>query len=682
MIKIIWCICLLGIAGCLFAEGGDHFYRRGERWTDPKACRMPEPLLLPGPQHAGVWCEKKVPSGYRTLAYRVALPRYREGMFFSRDERPGDYTWPHNTNRLLPWTFRQLGELLSPSYPGIPSNGKVAPQGDALLLHLQDGQYLFLKAVAGPNSLSWLEVTPEGELLLYVSTLGQDELDPKVPLVLYACEKNPYTVVKEAYRQLTGNKYIADVRQREKKEFPEPFHYLGWCSWEQYHKNIDERQLLADLRRIEDSGLPVRYVLIDDGHVQSEKDRLTSFRPDPAKFPRGWQPILQTRRKDKIRWIGLWYALPGYWQGIAADNDFPEEIGHCLFPYRESLLPGKSRKNIEAYYRYYLRSLHAYGFDFLKIDVQSLQLPLYMGGTQVIPQARECNRVLEKETHRLGMGLINCMAHNTLNTDHTRYSAVTRVSIDYLKFDEDMARSHLFQSYVNTLLFGQTVWPDHDMFHSCDSICGGMMARSKALSGGPVYLSDAPGDFVPELIWPLVDADGRLYRPEAPAIPAPEALFTDPFRSGEAWKVVAPVGEQAMALICYNLNVNQGKAEARLSPDDYLYAEIRSGKKSGPARRIVIYDWQNQAAEELQGEKKVVLEGFTDRLFYFCPIVEGWGVIGLQEKYLSPATVKIKSCTPERLILEVSAKGTLNVWKEGELRKIKVEGPGRVTLNR
>ncbi len=680
--KILLCICLLGITGCLFAEGGDHFYRRGERWTDPGAYWMPEPLLLSGQQEAGVWQEKKVPPGYRTLVYRVALPQYREGLFFSRDERPGDYTWPHNTNRLLPWAFRQLGELLASSYPGIPSNGKVSPQGDALLLHLQNGHYLFLKAVAGSNSISWLNVTPEGELLLYVSTLGPDELDRKVPVVLYACEENAYTVMEAAYRKLAGNKCIADIRRREKKVFPEPFHYLGWCSWEHYYKNIDEKQLLVDFRRIEDSGLPVRYVLIDDGHVQSKRDQLTSFTPDPEKFPRGWEPILSTRRQDKIRWIGLWYALPGYWQGIAADNEFPEEINHCLFPYNKSLLPGKNRKEIETYYRYYLGSLHAYGFDFLKIDVQSLQLPLYMGGERAIPQARECNRILEKETHRLGMGLINCMAHNILNTDHTRYSAVTRVSIDYLKFNEDMARSHLFQSYVNTLLFGQTVWPDHDMFHSCDSICGEMMARSKALSGGPVYLSDAPGDFVPELIWPLVDADGRLFRPEAPAIPAPESIFTDPFWSGKAWKVVAPVGGQAMALICYNLNKKKGRVEARLSPDDYLFAEIRPGGKPVLPDRMLIYDWQNQVAEELQGEKKVVLDGFTDRLFYFCPVVEGWGVIGLQEKYLSPATVKIKSCTAERLILEVLDKGTLNVWKDGELRKVNVAGPGEVTLNK
>ena len=68
---------------------------------------------------------------------------------------------------------------------------------------------------------------------------------------------------------------------------------------------------------------------------------------------------------------------------------------------------------------------------------------------------------------------MNCMAQNILNIDHTQYSSVTRVSIDYKKYDEDMAKSHLFQSYTNTLLQGQTVWPDHDKFHSCDTVSPG-----------------------------------------------------------------------------------------------------------------------------------------------------------------------------------------------------------------
>lgn len=162
-----------------------------------------------------------------------------------------------------------------------------------------------------------------------------------------------------------------------------------------------------------------------------------------------------------------------------------------------------------------------------------------MGGHESIRQATDCNRSLEAETHRQNMGLMNCMAQNVINTDHTSHSNSTRVSIDYKKYDEDMAKSHLFQSYTNTLLLGQTVWPDHDMFHSCDTVCGTLMARSKAISGGPVYLSDAPRDFIKENIFPLIDEQGKLFRPEAPAVPMPESILTNPLWSGKAYRVAA-----------------------------------------------------------------------------------------------------------------------------------------------
>lgn len=48
------------------------------------------------------------------------------------------------------------------------------------------------------------------------------------------------------------------------------------------------------------------------------------------------------------------------------------------------------------------------------------------------------------------------MAQGTVNIQNTRYSAVTRCSIDYKLGDEAMAKSHILQSYANTLWLGQT----------------------------------------------------------------------------------------------------------------------------------------------------------------------------------------------------------------------------------
>lgn len=673
-------------------EGFDFAYHRGKSYfgmpgqevpDSLEAARLPEGVarLDSGNGTQTVWC-------------KLNLPDYVSGIFFSRDNRKGDYQWPNNTNRLLPWPFQHVSEVSHEDYPGIPSNSRPSQVGDALLLKLAGGDWMLLKAVAGKNSLSCFQVDTDGTVRVTVSTLGKDALPGKVPALILAKGDTPFEVSRKAYEFLISAIPENKVRSRVEKSFYEAFNYLGWCSWEYYHFNIDEQKLLDDLGQIEASELPVRFVLIDDGHVKNKSQRLTSFLPDEKKFPNGWEKIMGMKQKDKIKWIGLWYNFTGYWQGISTENSFSETTRNALYPYRETLLPGRDSSRITQFYHDYLKSLKDFGFDFLKIDNQSFMLPLYMGDTEVIDRARNCNIALEEEAHRQGIGLMNCMAQNVLNIDNTRYSSVARVSIDYKKFNRDMAKSHLYQSYVNTLLQGQSVWPDHDMFHSSDSVCGGMMARSKAVSGGPVYLSDAPADFKGELIWPLVDAQGKVFRPQAPAVPFPDELGLNPMFSGKAFRVFAPVGDEAMAIVCYNLN-NENVAssvKAVISPEDFQWRNVLDDKVPAEFKEedMLVYDWENKTGLPLRAPAEVTLKGFTDRLLFLCPLREGWAVIGLEEKYLSPATVRIVSRTEQKLVLDVLASGTLKVWAEDELggrmRTVEVEcgktGVERITIKR
>ena len=106
------------------------------------------------------------------------------------------------------------------------------------------------------------------------------------------------------------------------------------------------------------------------------------------------------------------------------------------------------------------------------------------------------------------------------------------------------------------------------------------MARSKAISGGPVYLSDSPKEFVSENIFPLIDNNGKIFRPAAPAIPTPESILTNPLQDGKAYRVFAPTGDEAVSIICYNLNTSPKYREvtAGIVKEDYLLRETLTGK--------------------------------------------------------------------------------------------------------
>lgn len=644
-----------------FSQNTDFTYLKGRKFDSISAFNALDPLNVSQISNS-VLIGKKIPKSTQSVSYRLHIPEYECGFFFSRDNREGDYQWPNNTNRLLTWHFNQLKELADKAYKGIPSNSKPSLLGDALLLKLSNGEYLLLKAIAGKNSLSWFKVSENGEVTLSVSTLGKDYLNSEIPLLVKVQQKSLFDAFRVSAEIIAG-KSSNQSRLRENKSYFEAFKYLGWCTWEHYFENIDEQKLINDLDAIQKGILPIRYVLIDDGHLQFGDKKLKSCVPDSIKFPNAWAKIIGKRSEDKIRWMGVWHCFTGYWNGISIENAFGKAMNENLYRKGDILLPGESAKQTENYYFQYLDKIKKYGFDFVKMDNQSFALPLYMGGEKTVERARNCNIALEKGAHQLGLGLINCMAQNTLNIDNTLFSNITRVSIDYKKFNVDMARSHILQSYINTLLQGQTVWPDHDMFHSSDTLCADLMARSKAISGGPVYLSDSPADIEPEVVYPLIDEQGRLFRPEAPAVPFPDFISEDPIYSDKSFRVFAPTGNDAMTVICYNLNHGGQPVSYSISKNDYLQrnAMLQHPQVLSPNTDLLLYDWHSRKAEMLTDKHSGELVGFKDRMFHIVPIVNGLAVIGLQNKYLSPSTVRIVKRSPDSVTVDILASGTLAV---------------------
>ena len=168
------CVCIFAsiLATTAMLAQNPFTYYKGKGYEDIAAYRMKKVIdlntYIPS---APILYEQSVPEHQNTLSYKVALPPYLCGAFFSRDSRTDDHQWPNNTNRLLPWMFVRLQELTRDNYPGIPSNSQPSTLGDALLLQLSNGEYLFVKAVAGDNSLSWLQVNADGTLTLYILSL-------------------------------------------------------------------------------------------------------------------------------------------------------------------------------------------------------------------------------------------------------------------------------------------------------------------------------------------------------------------------------------------------------------------------------------------------------------------------------------------------------------------------------
>ena len=603
--------------------------------------------------------------------YNVRLPRFEAATYFAAYQRHDPLnrqnvdSWPDGTNRVQPLPVRDFHDLKE--------------GGIFVLLKVNASRYMAVLPLTGKNTVAWFASGSASELTLKVGTLGTGRVHGDLPLIAYAVANDPYDASRMAWETAIRHPLIdGSTRLRADKRYPEILRYLGWCSWEEYKVKIDEPTLLGAIDHIEKSGLPIRWLLVDDGHLTVANRQLVAFDPDPAKFPHGWAPILARRNPEHIRWMGLWLNFNGYWNGVSPENRMGELNQHLeavpsakLSKGSKALEPKDSLEDSMAFYDAMVATNRRAGFDFIKVDNQAKNLVLYRGTEQPVEAAVANSNALEMAAAFHMDALINCMAHGPVNIFNTRVSAVTRCSEDYKLGDLPRAKRHLHNSYGNMIWLGQTVWGDHDMFHSDDPVAGRMMAVSKAISGGPVYLSDNPEKFTVENIRPLTLGDGQLLPVLAPATLLPESLFVDPLDEKKPLRAVAPLPGQAAAIVVYNLTEPESEVTGYVEPDDYRHAnglmQPRGGEWRIPGDGLVLYDWYAKRAAPLAARYTFAMPKFSDRLLLLCPVRGGWGVIGRTDKYLSPAAVETVSATANELVLKVGEPGPVTIWhKDGK----------------
>lgn len=91
---------------------------------------------------------------------------------------------------------------------------------------------------------------------------------------------------------------------------------------------------------------------------------------------------------------------------------------------------------------------------------------------------------------------------------------------------------HMVYCAYNSLWMGQFIHPDWDMFQSSHPSAE-FHAASRAISGGPIYISDKVGQHNFELLKTFALPDGTILRCENYALPTRDLLFEDPLKDGK-----------------------------------------------------------------------------------------------------------------------------------------------------
>ena len=261
--------------------------------------------------------------------------------------------------------------------------------------------------------------------------------------------------------------------------------------------------------------------------------------------------IAHMRESLAIEYIYCWHGLSAYWSGVCPDAP-------AMKKYRPKIVyarPPPSLREIEPSMSWnpsvlgglgavydpapLFNDMHQYlsesGVTGVKVDCQAGvgMVGSVTGGGPFV--AARYHAALEDSVakHFPGNDAINCMCHSTENIYRWRDTAVARASDDFFPTDTASHLPHVAACAFNGLFISALALPDFDMFQSRHAVAG-LHAAARAVSGGPVYVSDAPGHHNFEILHQLVLPDGGVLRAQLPGRPTRDCLFSDVLRDGQS----------------------------------------------------------------------------------------------------------------------------------------------------
>jgi len=445
---------------------------------------------------------------------------------------------------------------------------------------------------------------------------------------------------------------------REKRRYPEIFEYLGWCSWDAMEIRVSEAGLIEKCQEFKDKNIPVRWSIIDDMWAECDKlrdipddltretgmfnvmhsSKLRSFDGDPKRFPEGLGHAVQRMKNEYGMRVGMWHPYNGYWAGLDPDGELAKKYKTDFMDYEKRFKDKPSQMRIypkpeaDNFYHFYY-DWHQFfkqcGVEFVKIDNQSGATADYAQNSiaPVGKVARELHKAIESSVGaHFDSTLINCMGMANENMFNRSVSAISRCSGDFCPENREWFITHIKMCTYNSLIQGMFYWSDFDMWWTDDAQAG-KNSVLRAISGGPIYVSDKIGRSRPEPLMPLCYSDGRILRFENPAVPTVDCLVYDPCSSGRPMKVFN-THKNGGVVAAYNLDAKEKPVHGTVSAADI-------GAKYD---EYVIYEHFSGEVNVLHGDEvlDVTLKDHDDfRLYIIVPFVGDIAMIGLADKFNS-----------------------------------------------
>lgn len=551
-------------------------------------------------------------------------------------------------------------------------DAEVRPETLWLLARRGDGGHTLLVPLLDGATRYSLRGTPDG--LAVVAETGDPAVLTDGGVALFvASGGDPYALMGTAARAVQH--HLGSGALRADKPLPDTVDLFGWCTWDAFYKDVTPEGVLAGLAGFAQGGVEPRLLILDDGWqtwqtAPGGEERLTRLAPN-ARFGGDLAALVQASKTQfKVQRFFVWHALLGYWGGLCEQalpgygtRTVARAFGPGLLEQepRWNVGPWGAQAGVPAAGRFgaFYEDLHAglarQGVDGVKVDVQALLEGLSTGQGGRVTLARAVRRALEDAVRRHFDGrLINCMSCTQECVYLAADSTLLRSSDDFFPQRPASHGVHLHANALVGLWFGEFMQPDWDMFQSAHAR-GAFHAAARAVSGGPVYVSDRVGEHDFELLRRLVLSDGRVLRADDPGRPTPDCLFADPTREPVLLKVFNRNRDCGVVGL---FNARHGADEVvagtvaaadvpTLAPGDYVAHAQR-------ADRLWRCGFDERAPLGLaEGEWELVS---------FAPLEHGFAALGLADKFNGTGAIAARRWQDGACHLDLRDGGRFLAW--------------------
>ena len=553
-----------------------------------------------------------------------------------------------------PWFGRDFGEVpaLTQSLLWRERNVWCA------LLPVSDRSNVFLHGEGRGETCAAFENAAPGEQLMLVMAAGDD----------------PYALVRHAVRTAAAE-VDPNAVPAEKRRYPEMFDYLGWCTWDACYRELTEKVVTDKFREFGEKGIPARWAILDDGWQTLKDEKLYAMEADPEKFPQGFAAMKkELAGKYGLRWLGVWHALSAFYNGIHPESALVGAYGDGLAQNEKGeYYPAPEFSRAYRFFADWYEYLRAQGVDFVKVDLQSWATYLYYQGERnpAAVAAALGSAAEAAGTVYFDGNVLNCMGMREENVFHRSYTAVSRNSKDYippgkvsfLPPDQCGFQEHAIQNAYNALFHGGFIRCDWDMWWSShnDALNNAVL---RAVSGGPVYVSDRVGETDPAVLMPLVFSDGRVIRCDGDGMPSRGCLLRDPYREKVPLKVFNRIARFGVVAV-FNLYRGEEALPCAVGAED---AEMTGD--------CVAYEYFSGRAEFLAaGDKRsFTLQPGEVRLYTLYPANPGIVPVGLTDKYIPGAAILYEKHFDGHTAVLLREGGRFAFYAEKEPRAARVNG--------